>query len=46
MQAVTVDGVPVLGMAGELDMSAVDMVHAELLVCLDGCPEQVVIPPD
>ncbi|TQM83234.1 anti-anti-sigma factor [Saccharothrix saharensis] len=42
-QAVTVDGVPVLRVVGELDMTALDTVRAELLIWLDSAPEQVVI---
>ncbi|TQM78778.1 anti-anti-sigma factor [Saccharothrix saharensis] len=43
VRAVTVDGVPVLRIAGEIDVNAVDAVRPELLAWLDRAPEQVVV---
>ncbi|MCE6997321.1 STAS domain-containing protein [Saccharothrix sp. S26] len=43
VRAVSVDGVPVLRVAGEVDMRTVDRLRPELLAWLDGAPERVAI---
>ncbi|WP_447002159.1 STAS domain-containing protein [Saccharothrix isguenensis] len=42
-QAVTVGGVPVLRVTGEIDMGSVDTVRAELLAWLESASDRVVL---
>ncbi|MFD7656996.1 STAS domain-containing protein [Actinosynnema sp. NPDC059797] len=41
VQADTVEGVPVVHVADEIDMSSVEAVRVEVLIWLDGLPERV-----